>query len=64
MTRSSGPRGHRQCDGANLELTYLSRDGEEGYPGNLKIKVVYTLTEKNELKIVYSATTERTRSLI
>ena len=45
--------------GANLELTYLSPDGEEGYPGNLKIKVVYTLTEKNELKIVYSATSDK-----
>ena len=45
--------------GANLELTYLSPDGEEGYPGNLKIKVVYSLTEKNELKIVYSATTDK-----
>jgi aldose 1-epimerase len=45
--------------GANLELTYLSHDGEEGYPGNLKIKVVYSLTEKNELKIVYSATSDK-----
>lgn len=47
------------ANGANLELTYLSRDGEEGYPGNLSIKVVYSLTEKNELKIVYSATTDK-----
>lgn len=45
--------------GANLILSYLSRDDEEGYPGNLNIKVVYTLTEKNELKIVYSATTDK-----
>lgn len=45
--------------GANLELTYLSRDGEEGYPGNLNIKVVYSLTETDELKIVYSATTDK-----
>ena len=45
--------------GANLELTYVSRDDEEGYPGNLNIKVIYTLTEKNELKIVYSATTDK-----
>lgn len=45
--------------GANLELNYASRDGEEGYPGNLNIKVIYTLTEKNELKIIYSATTDK-----
>ena len=46
-------------NGANVELTYLSRDGEEGYPGNLSIKVIYSLTEKNELKIVYSAMTDK-----
>jgi len=46
-------------NGANLELTYLSVAGEEGYPGNLNIKVVYTLTEDNKLKIVYSATTDK-----
>jgi aldose 1-epimerase len=45
--------------GVHLELTYLSRDGEEGYPGNLNVKVVYSLTENNELKIVYSATTDK-----
>ncbi len=45
--------------GANLELKYLSRDGEEGYPGNLTATVVYTLTEQNELKITYSATTDK-----
>jgi len=45
--------------GANLELSYLSPDGDEGYPGTLNIKVVYTLTENNELKIVYSATTDK-----
>lgn len=46
-------------NGANLELTYLSRDGEEGYPGNLNAKVAYALTEKNELRIVYTATTDK-----
>ncbi|CAN5546301.1 galactose mutarotase [soil metagenome] len=42
-----------------LMLTYLSKDGEEGYPGNLKVVVHYTLTEDNELKIEYSATTDK-----
>jgi aldose 1-epimerase len=45
--------------GESLELAYLSKDGEEGYPGNLSVKVVYTLTERNELKIEYSATTDK-----
>lgn len=46
-------------DAPALELTYLSKDGEEGYPGNLKATVVFTLTENNELKIDYSATTDK-----
>jgi aldose 1-epimerase len=46
-------------DGPSMELTYTSKDGEEGYPGNLAVKVVYTLTERNELKIDYSATTDK-----
>ncbi|HYX29413.1 MAG TPA: aldose epimerase family protein [Pyrinomonadaceae bacterium] len=46
-------------NGAALRLTYLSKDGEEGYPGNLSVKVIYTLTNANELKIEYSASTDR-----
>ena len=45
--------------GQALELTYLSKDGEEGFPGNLSAKVVYTLTDQNELTISYSATTDK-----
>jgi aldose 1-epimerase len=44
---------------ASLTLSYLSKDGEEGYPGNLKITVVYTLTDDNELLIDYSAETDK-----
>ena len=43
----------------SLELSYFSKDGEEGYPGNLSATVTYTLTDNNELKIDYSATTDK-----
>jgi aldose 1-epimerase len=43
-----------------VELSYLSVDGEEGYPGNLLIKVSYTLTQQNELKVAYHGTTDKT----
>ncbi|WP_207497218.1 aldose epimerase family protein [Aridibaculum aurantiacum] len=42
-----------------LTLTYLSKDGEEGYPGNLKVTVKYTLTDANELLIEYDAETDK-----
>ncbi|MEO6133890.1 MAG: aldose epimerase family protein [Ginsengibacter sp.] len=42
-----------------LSLSYLSKDGEEGYPGNLQVNVTYTLTDDDELKIDYKATTDK-----
>lgn len=42
-----------------LELSYLSKDLEEGYPGNLYVTVIYSLTDDNELKIEYKATTDK-----
>ncbi len=46
-------------NGAAVKLTYLSVDGEGGYPGNLQAAVEYTLTDQNELKIDYTATTDK-----
>jgi aldose 1-epimerase len=45
--------------GPAVALEYLSKDGEEGYPGNLNVRVVYILTNSNELQIEYSATTDK-----
>jgi len=42
-----------------LKLTYLSNDGEEGYPGNLSVKVTYTLADNNEFTTIISATTDK-----
>jgi len=47
-------------EGPALKLTYLSPDGEEGYPGNLACTVIYTLTNNNELKVSYEAETDKT----
>ncbi len=46
-------------EGPALKLTYLSKDGEEGYPGNLNCTVIYTLTNNDELKISYEAETDK-----
>jgi len=48
-----------QDSAVGVKLTYLSKDGEEGYPGNLSCTVIYLLTEKNELKITYQAATDK-----
>ena len=48
-----GPHGPR------LELTYLSKDGEEGFPGNLKVTAIYTLTDDNALRLEYTARTDK-----
>ncbi len=42
-----------------LQLTYFSKDGEEGFPGNLKVTAVYTLTDNNELRLNFTATTDQ-----
>ncbi|MGA3188384.1 MAG: aldose epimerase family protein [Bryobacteraceae bacterium] len=49
----------RELPDGGLELTYLSKDGEEGYPGNCKVTVIYHLTDGNELKIDYAASTDK-----
>ncbi len=46
-------------DAQAIKLTYLAKDKEEGYPGNLQIAVTYTLTNANELKVDYLATTDK-----
>jgi aldose 1-epimerase len=49
----------RELPDGGLTLTYLSKDGEGGYPGNLTVTAVYRLTDANELKIDYAATTDK-----
>jgi aldose 1-epimerase len=46
-------------DGQALELTYVSKDGEEGYPGTLSVRVRYTWTDGNELRVQYFAQTDK-----
>jgi aldose 1-epimerase len=48
------------AEGPSLELTYVSPDGEEGYPGTVRARTVYTLTHDNELKVEMQAATDRT----
>jgi aldose 1-epimerase len=48
-----------QPNAQTLELSYLSKDGEEGFPGNLNVKVTYAVTDSNELRINYEATTDK-----
>lgn len=47
-------------DSISLEMSYVSPDGEEGFPGNLSVKVRYTLNNKNKLSICYEAETDKT----
>jgi aldose 1-epimerase len=45
--------------GVAIKFTYLSKDGEEGYPGNLNVTAVYTLTNENELAVEFTATADK-----
>jgi aldose 1-epimerase len=49
----------RKSNKSSVKLTYLSKDGEEGFPGNLKTSVTYSLTDNNELRIDYEAETDK-----
>jgi aldose 1-epimerase len=49
----------KACCGAALELTYHSKDGEQGYPGNLDVVATYTLTNDNALRIDFKAKTDK-----
>lgn len=69
-TIHGGRKGFAQCvwtveeiplkkNESSIKLTYLSKDMEEGFPGNLKTSITYTLTDKNELRLDYEATTDK-----
>jgi aldose 1-epimerase len=49
----------KQIDEHTLQLNYYFKDGEEGYPGNCSLKVVYTVTDDNALKVTYDAVTDK-----
>jgi aldose 1-epimerase len=49
----------KQLNKSALELTYTFKDGEEGFPGNCRLKVTYTVTDNNELEIAYEAVTDK-----
>jgi aldose 1-epimerase len=53
----------KSFDDSNLSLSYLSKDGEEGYPGNLSVDVTYSLSDDNGLKIEYTAVTDKATPL-
>jgi aldose 1-epimerase len=52
-------KGERLAGDTSVRFTYVSKDGEEGFPGNCSVSVVYTLTANNELKIDYEATSDK-----
>lgn len=49
----------KNSSASTLELSYISKDGEEGYPGNVNIQLTYILTDNNELRLDYKATTDK-----